>query len=107
MKRISKWFLTFVALCSISFGVAAEMVEGIVVVGERRCSKYDIVVLYTQRGYVIAQVYSGSFDKDDKVVGELNSYGFKDVLVEGSSGRLYIDDYMLGRDRAAEKCFRN
>ena len=69
--------------------------------------KNDLVVIYTSSGYVIAEQYSGSFDKDDKVVGALNSYGFKDVLVNGRSGRLYIDDFMLSRDRAAEKCFRN
>jgi hypothetical protein len=84
----------------------AQVVSGVVVVGERGCRKRDKIVLYTNLGFVIAEVYSDSFYKDDQVIGELNSYGFKDVLVNGRSARLYIDDYMLSRDRAAEKCFR-
>lgn len=96
-----------VVLSGLSIATFAEsMVEGVVVVGERGCKKYDLVVIDTNDGYVLAEQYGGSFDKGDKVVGALNSYGFKDVLVNGRSGRLYIDDYMLSRDRAAEKCFR-
>ena len=86
---------------------SAGMVQGVVVVGERGCDKRDYIVISTAQGFVYAQQYSGSFDKDDQVVGELNSYGFKDVLVNGSSARLWIDDYMLSRSRAADKCFRN
>lgn len=86
---------------------AGNMVEGVVVVGERGCKKNDVVVIYTNNGYVIAEQYGGSFDKNDKVVGDLNSYGFTDVLVNGISGQLYIDDYMLSRSRAAEKCFKD
>ena len=84
----------------------AQVVSGVVVVGERGCRKRDKVVIFTNQGFVVAEVYAGNFDKDDQVIGELDSYGFKDVLVNGQSAKLYIDDYMLSRDRAAEKCFR-
>lgn len=93
-------------LCVFNSTCNAEMVQGVVVVGERKCSKYDAIVIYTNMGYVAAEVYSGNFDKDDIVIGDLNSYGFKDVLVNGRSGRLYIDDYMLNKERAASKCWR-
>lgn len=85
----------------------AEMVQGVVVVGERGCKKYDVIVIQTNLGYVIAEVFSGMFDKGDIVVGDLNSFGFHDVLVNGMSGNLYIDDYFLGRNDAAKKCFRD
>ena len=40
----------------------------------------------------------------DGILGELSGYGFKDVLYSnGQSGRVYIDDYMLGKSRALEK----
>lgn len=55
--------------------------------------------------FVYAQQYSGSYDSEDEVIGELNSYGFKDVLVHSSSGKLYIDDYKMSKSQAAEKCF--
>jgi hypothetical protein len=49
----------------------------------------------------------GGYDpsKGDSIVGVLNGYGFKDVFYpeSGSSGRIYVDDYMLSRDRAIEK----
>ena len=83
----------------------ADIVQGQVIVGERGCSKRDYIVIATNLGFVYAQQYSGSFDKGDVVVGELNSYGFKDVLINNSSGRLYIDDYMMSKTRAADKCF--
>ena len=108
MQNSLKYIVLAFALNALSISAFAQsMVEGVVVVGERGCKKSDLVVIYTSSGYVVAEQYGGSFDKDNKVVGVLNSYGFKDVLVNGRSGRLYIDDFMLSRDRAAEKCFRN
>lgn len=84
---------------------AIAHVQGEVVVGERKCRKRDYVVIETLSGYVYAQVYTGSFDKGDLVVGAIDSYGLKNVKVNGSTGSVYIDDFMLSRSRAAEKCF--
>ena len=107
MHIMFKSIILALAVCGLSIAALAQnVVEGVVVVGEGGCKKSDVVVIYTNRGFVVAQQYSGSFDKDDKVVGALNSYGSKDVLVNGRAGRLYIDDYGLGRERASEKCFR-
>jgi hypothetical protein len=100
-----------VALASFIFTLcaataSAEMSQGVVAVGERGCLKSDKIVIYTKRDFVIAEVHSGFFDKDDFVVGDLNSYGFKNVLVNGRSGKIYVDDYMLSREQAAEKCYK-
>jgi hypothetical protein len=62
------------------------------------------VVIATNTGFTLAEQYSGNFDKDDQTVGELNSYEMKDVLVNGSAGRLWIDDYMASRDEARRWC---
>lgn len=90
-----------------SSNVSAEVVEGVVVVGEKGCAKRDYIIINTNLGFVYAQQYSGSFDKGDTVVGDLNGYGFKDVLVNSASGRLWIDDYMLSKSKASKKCFKN
>ena len=87
------------------FTAFAKIVEGVVVVGEHGCKINGYIVIYTTLGYVFAQQYSGSFDKDDEVVGDINSYGYKDVLVNSFSGRLWIDDYMLSKSIVSEKCF--
>lgn len=101
MKR----FLLILLAMLFSLTSFAKSVEGVVVVGERGCKNNDYIVIYTDMGYVYAQQYSGSFDKNDEVVGDLNSYGFKDILVNSSSGRLWIDDYMLSKSKVSEKCF--
>ena len=48
----------------------------------------------------------GGYDPDegDIVIGEINGYGFRDVCYPGhGEGRVYVDDYLLGRTRALEK----
>lgn len=57
------------------------------------------------RGLYLLEWYGGyDPNRSDGIFGELGSYGFKDVIYEnGREGRLYVDDYMLGEDRALEK----
>jgi hypothetical protein len=68
------------------------------------------------RGYFLADGDSGGvyllewyggYDPDvgDEIVGDIKSYGFKDVFYpqKNMSGRVYVDDYMLSRSRALEK----
>lgn len=85
---------------------AFSQTAGVVALGEGDCKKSDRIVIATRMGFTLAEQYSGSFDKDDRVYGDLNSYGFKDVKVRSSEGRIYIDDYMASEDRAKEWCFR-
>ena len=84
-----------------------------------RVSSYPVKVILKPnrcRGYFFADgdvggVYLlewyGGYEpsKGESIVGEIRSYGFKDVFYPdtGSSGRVYVDDYMLSSDRAIEK----
>lgn len=57
------------------------------------------------RGLYVLQHYGG-YDprRGDGIYGEIRSYGFISVIYgNGNEGRLYVDDYMLGQDRAVEK----
>jgi hypothetical protein len=81
-----------------------------------RVSQAPITVVLRVRGcdYFLADgplgVYLlgwyGGYDpsRGDGIFGEINGFGFKDVMyANGSDGRLYVDDYMLSKDRALEK----
>jgi hypothetical protein len=57
-------------------------------------------------GIYLLEWYGGYDPKEgDAIIGEIQSYGFKDVFYPntGSSGRVYVDDYMLSRSSAIEK----
>ncbi|HAT68390.1 MAG: hypothetical protein A2481_03255 [Candidatus Yonathbacteria bacterium RIFOXYC2_FULL_47_9] len=57
--------------------------------------------------YSLVEWYGGGLtpDSGDIVVGELHSYGFKDLynITRDNSTRVWIDDYMLSEDSATEK----
>ena len=56
-------------------------------------------------GHYVLEWYGG-YDpaRGDGIFGELNVYGFKDVLYTGGrDGRVYVDDYLLGKESALEK----
>jgi hypothetical protein len=58
------------------------------------------------KGYYLLEWYGGhSPSVGDIILGDLGGYGFKDVFYPsiGSTGRIYVDDYMLSRSRAIEK----
>jgi hypothetical protein len=101
MKKIGIIF----TILFMSVSTYAETVRGVVVVGEYKCKKRDYIIIETNMGFVYAQQFGGSFSRGDEVVGDLNSFGFKDVDVQSSSGRIWIDDYMMSKSRATEKCF--
>jgi len=57
-------------------------------------------------GIYLLEWYGGHDPKEgESIAGEIRSYGFKDVFYpdSGSSGRVYVDDYMLSRSSAIEK----
>jgi hypothetical protein len=57
-------------------------------------------------GIYLLEWYGGHDpSKGESIVGELSGYGFRDVFYpeSGTSGRVYVDDYMLSRDSAIEK----
>jgi len=57
-------------------------------------------------GIYLLEWYGGHDPREgESIVGEIRSYGFKDVFYpdSGSSGRVYVDDYLLSRSSAVEK----
>lgn len=84
---------------------AHSQVAGVVVVGEGECSKRNKVVIETNMRFSLVEQYSGKFARGDKVVGDLNGYGFKDVLVNGRAGRVYVADYRAYKDKATRWCY--
>ena len=65
----------------------------------------DYFVADGPQGYYLLEWYGGHDpSKGDGIFGELSSFGFKDVMYEGGQdGKVYIDDYMLSKDRVIEK----
>ena len=71
-----------------------------------RKSGCDYMILQNNSGYIVAEWMGGNDpDQGDNIGGNLNSYGTKDFynLSRNSKTRLWIDDYMLSKDRALEK----
>ena len=82
-------------------------------------SQYPVKVIFKRSGcrdYFLADgdvggiyllEWYGGYDpsEGDSIVGEFRGYGFKDVFYpnSGSSGRVWVDDYMLSRSSAIEK----
>jgi len=97
--------VALVAVTCIAPSLAIAQVSGVVAAGEGDCKKSDRVVIATRMGFTLAEQYSGSFYKDDRVYGDLNSFGFTDVKVGSGSGRIYIDDYMASVEKAKQWCF--
>lgn len=77
-----------------------DCVEGVVVYE----GDDDYYIVETRKGYTILERYSGRLDEGDKVRGELNRYNFKYLINRNkdSEVRVYIEDYMLSKDRALE-----
>lgn len=70
-----------------------------------RVRSCDYFIADGPRGHYLLEWYGGyDPDRGDGIFGELDGYGFKDVLYTGGrDGRVYVDDYLLSKDRALEK----
>jgi len=85
-------------------GVAASIT---IVFRKRGC---DYFLADGPRGLYILEWYGGHDpDRGDGILGDIDGYGFKDVLYTGGAdGRVYVEEYLLSKDRAleelAEKC---
>lgn len=70
-----------------------------------RVSGCDYFIADGPRGLYLLEWYGG-YDpsRGDGILGEIRGYGFKDILyAQGQEGRVYVDDYLLGKDSALEK----
>ena len=85
------------------------MTKGYVVLDHYECKSSDHIVIETNKGYTIAEVYSGySATHSGKVIyGDLHSYNFE--LIYNSDGdeigKLWIEDYMVSKSRALKWCY--
>ena len=74
-----------------------------VVFRKRGC---DYMILENSYGYVVAEWMGGDDpDQGDNIGGDLNSYGMNEFynLSKNLKINLWVDDYMLSKDRALEK----
>lgn len=65
----------------------------------------DYFVADGPSGYYLLEWYGG-YDpsRGDGIFGDLSGYGFREILYGGGQeGKVYIDDYMLSKDRVLEK----
>jgi hypothetical protein len=100
--RTNFFSVAIVLALLIPSAVFADKAE--VVLYKSGCSSYFIAD--GPKGYYLLEWYGG-YDpsKGDIVVGEIGSYGFKNVYYpkQDREGRVYVDDYMLSKDRVLEK----
>ena len=97
-KRITLILFLMVALCSPAFGA-----KGVIVYKKSGC---DYFIVETNRGFALLEWYGG-YDPDtgDVLVGNYESYGFKDIYDATADRelRVYVDDYLLSKDSVIEK----
>jgi hypothetical protein len=74
----------------------------VVVLRVRAC---DYFVADGPQGLYVLEWFGGHDPaRGERIFGELGGFGFKDVIYgEGQEGRVWVDDYLLGRDSALEK----
>jgi len=93
-----------IAACLLAAPVSlAAASDGVVVMNESGCrSRY---VVATSLGYAILEWYGGHDPSEgERVFGNFESYGFKDVRFSGGSkGRVWVEDYWLSKDSVLEK----
>ena len=65
----------------------------------------DYFVADGPQGYYLLEWYGGHDpEKGTGIFGEVGGYGFKDIMYDGGQdGRVYVDDYLLSKDRVLEK----
>jgi hypothetical protein len=108
MKSITK-SLSFIFLSIFFTNDLLAQVIGEVVADHYKCETYDHIVIETNRGFTLAQVYSGYSDTYEGhiIEGDLHSYGYTEIYKDGEEvGRIYVEDYMAGESAAQDWCFK-
>lgn len=104
---MNKYFFTLFLFLSVLLPFTADaygQIKGTSLGEFSNCDYYLIEVSYGD--YTLAEWYGGSTPySGDTVVGELHSYGFKDLynISRDNSTRVWIDDWLLSEDSAAKK----
>jgi len=85
-------------------GAPSSPAKLITVVYEK--SGCDYFIADGPRGFYLLEWYGGHPpSKGDQIVGEISGYGMKDIYYSNanSNGRVWVEDYLLSRDRVIEK----
>jgi hypothetical protein len=99
--------LTIVGLVTLAVPMqvgAATVVRCEVV---RRISGCDYFMVQTRQDYAVLEWYGGHDpDKGDVMIGNVNSYGFKNFIYaddDDKTTKVYVEDYGLNREDALDK----
>lgn len=90
-----------------SFALVAPSIL-LAIKGEILLEKGDYYVVDTGINCSVVEWYGGSLlSEGDELVGDLESYGFKDIfnLTRKNESRVYIEDYLLDEDEAIERVY--
>ena len=101
MKKIFS-LLAVLAVFFIYSNAYASVKKGVVVYYNYSSDK---IIIETSMGYTCAEVYSGySVDEGHIIIGELESYGFKDVYdsTNDNAMRIWIDEYWMSKEEALD-----
>src|SRR5262245_26997272 len=80
--------------------------KGVVAVRKRGC---DYFLVEATNGFALLEWFGGTDpDLGDKVVGEFESFGMKNIYdpTSDAEGRVWVEDYGLSEDRAIEQLRR-
>jgi hypothetical protein len=94
--------LLFTSFAGTSFAAKGEVVY--------KKSGCDYFIVETNMGYALLEWYGGNDpDEGDIVVGNFESYGFKDIynLTANSILRVWVEDYWLSKEEALEQYFEH
>lgn len=104
MKKGIIGFSLFIFLFPIAIINAYGSIKGTSLGEFSSCDYY--LIEDSSGDYTLAEWYGGSTAYEGNIlVGELHSYGFKDLynITRDNSTHVWIDDYLLSEDSAAEK----
>lgn len=103
---MNKIILAFAAIMTASVPAAA-MEQAVVVAKFGTC---DYFIADGSRGLFVLEWYGGyEPDEGDTIVGDIASYGFKDVYYpnNGTTGRLWVEDYLESKTSAMEEIIQH
>jgi len=95
--------LVGVVVLTLGLVSAAVADTGVVVLEDT--PSCDHFIIETSGGYTLAEWYGGAVSvwEGDRVYGDLNSYGFKTIFIDGRGEmRVWIDDFWASRTKALE-----
>jgi hypothetical protein len=93
----------FAAALVLGSAAAALADQGVVVAIQPGC---DFFAAESPNGIAVLEWYGGIRpDMDQKITGDFDQYGFHDINVvpPGSRMHVWVEDYSLSKDAAAEK----